>query len=302
MPPPPNDPPTPPAEPITPPDRGESDDIDVELTWSGGDDPDQDPVTYLVRFGRTNPPPDREVVTEKSLEITGLEHDTRYYWQVVARDDHEHAVSGPVWRFRTPEEPPPPNEPPDSPRNPDPPSGGEAPVIVTLTWSGGDDPDGDEVEYVVFLEEGDLADPDSVATVDGKSYSATLDYPGTYFWRIEARDDRGGVGAGPVWFFTTNGPPAPPPCNPSPADGAEGVSTIVMLRWGCGFDPEERPVEFDIRLGTSPNPPFFRNTESREFLIVVDFNTTYYWRIIARDDLGNETEGPVWSFTTRRFD
>jgi hypothetical protein len=237
----------------------------------------------------------------KSLLIEDLDYDTRYYWQIVARDDHDHEVPGPRWRFRTPEEPPPPNEPPDAPRNPDPPNGTEVPIEVTLSWSGGDDPDGDDVVYVVFLEEDDLADPDSVATVTEKSYSTTLGYPGTYFWRIEARDDRGGVGASQIWFFTTNGPPTAP-CNPSPADGAEDVPTIVILRWSCGDDPEGRQVQFDVHIGTTPNPPRIGTVSNRAYGIGLDFDTTYYWRIVARDDLGGRGEGPTWSFTTEEDD
>ena len=30
----------------------------------------------------------------------------------------------------------------------------------------------------------------------------------------------------------------------------------------------------------------------------LNFGTTYYWQIIARDDRGGEQEGPLWHFTT----
>jgi len=30
-----------------------------------------------------------------------------------------------------------------------------------------------------------------------------------------------------------------------------------------------------------------------------DRNTTYYWKIVARDEHGASTTGPNWSFTTR---
>ena len=31
---------------------------------------------------------------------------------------------------------------------------------------------------------------------------------------------------------------------------------------------------------------------------VLDNDTWYFWKIIAKDDYGNETEGPIWSFFT----
>jgi len=83
------------------------------LTWSGGDDPDGDPVSYLVRFGTTNPPPNlRTVFTRSTLTPGVLEFSRTYYWQIVARDDHSHETPGPVWSFHTLG---PPNEAPSPP-------------------------------------------------------------------------------------------------------------------------------------------------------------------------------------------
>jgi uncharacterized protein (TIGR02145 family) len=39
--------------------------------------------------------------TDTSLTMTGLEGGTRYYWTVVAKDDHGLSTSGPVWAFVT---------------------------------------------------------------------------------------------------------------------------------------------------------------------------------------------------------
>jgi hypothetical protein len=297
----PNRPPTAPSEPITPANTATSATADVELTWSGGDDPDEDPVTYLVRLGTSSPPPDLGSVAVKSLALSGLGYETIFYWQVVADDGQGHQVEGPVWSFRTPDTPPPPNDPPDEPRDPVPANGAEVPAVVSLTWSGGDDPDGDDVWYVVYLEANDLSSPDSVAVVYAKEYAATLDHATTYFWRIEARDSRGGVSTGPIWFFTTEELNLAPtaPCDPTPADGAINVWIgLSTLAWGCGVDPEGDGVEFDVYFGLEPDPPYLASTTGNAFQIQAGFARTYYWRVVARDNRGASSSGPTWMFKT----
>jgi hypothetical protein len=304
--PPPNDPPSAPAPPITPPNGSTILGIATLLTWSGGDDPDGDPETYLVRFGTANPPPDLRTVSIKATLIDDLDNERTYYWQIVARDDHGHATEGPVWSFNTPGAP---NDPPSSPCNPNPPHNEDSvPVDAKLKWGCGSDPDGDDVTYVVYLSVGTSA-TDSVATTSVKEYQppASFEYAQTYAWRIEARDDRGAVNSGPTWEFTTVAENQPPnaPCNPDPDNGKEDVSPdSLRLRWGCGQDPDDGDeVAYDVYFGLTPDPQFIDSVSERNYRVGgVDEFTTYYWKIVARDNRGGVTEGPVWHFTTGEED
>jgi len=60
--------------------------------------------------------------------------------------------------------------------------------------------------------------------------------------------------------------------------------------------------EYDLYLGTTPNPPLvasglsFANYVPAAPLAPL---TTHYWHVVARDDRGLETPGPLWTFTTR---
>ena len=95
-----NQPPYTPSEPY--PENGSTDtSIYADLSWVGGD-PDLDPVTYDVYFGTASPPP--KVVSNQSSTIYNpgtLEHDTTYYWKIVAWDDFNVSAKGPIWEFTT---------------------------------------------------------------------------------------------------------------------------------------------------------------------------------------------------------
>ncbi|MCD6267821.1 MAG: PEGA domain-containing protein, partial [Thermotogaceae bacterium] len=90
------------------------------------------------------------------------------------------------------------------------------------------------------------------------------------------------------------------PSNPFPANGASNVSVDVTLSWGCG-DPDGDTLRYDIYFGKDPIPPLAVKDHPTNSWNpgILSYNTTYYWKIVAKDGKGGVTEGPVWSFTTQ---
>jgi len=96
-----------------------------------------------------------------------------------------------------------------------------------------------------------------------------------------------------------NLPPAIP-SNPDPPDNAANQPMITLLHWSCS-DPENDPLWYEVYFGTT-NPPGILGTSVTDTTYnpgPLEYNTTYYWKIVAYDDHGHATEGPVWSFTTK---
>ncbi|MCD4666000.1 MAG: hypothetical protein K8R68_12075, partial [Bacteroidales bacterium] len=98
--------------------------------------------------------------------------------------------------------------------------------------------------------------------------------------------------------WSMNSPPDEPD-NPNPPDNEINVPIYIELSWTC-TDPDNDPLTFDIYFGTSSNPPIeIQGHASTNYSVgQLDYNTTYYWKIVAKDDHDHETPGPVWSFTT----
>ncbi len=96
------------------------------------------------------------------------------------------------------------------------------------------------------------------------------------------------------------------PTNPLPLDGATGVDLAVDLQWKSGDPDPNDQVTYRLYLGTEDNPPLIETLEPLPGdqstitfnLDILEPNTTYYWRVGARDDHGFAVDGPVWSFTT----
>jgi len=102
-----------------------------------------------------------------------------------------------------------------------------------------------------------------------------------------------------VWLGTPHPPKVP--TNPKPVDGAVNVDVTKDLSWtNSKHEDIGEDVYSDLYFGTTNPPPLFKANifETKYDVGVMQFNTKYYWKIIAHDNHGMVTEGPLWSFTT----
>lgn len=99
----------------------------------------------------------------------------------------------------------------------------------------------------------------------------------------------------------TNGNHAPNvPTSPNPPDHTQGVPRFVTLSWIC-TDPENDSLTYDVYLDVV-NPPVtvvIQGISGSSYETgLLPSATIVYWKIKAKDTEGNDTDGPVWSFTT----
>lgn len=283
---------------VSPADGGQDVRVDAILRWFTADI-DGDPLVHDVYFGSSSPPPLVATgIAGDARYLPGtLEFATTYYWRVVARDPLGQETSGPEWSFTTR----PSNYPPNPPGIVAPPNGALGQLLnTTLSWTATDiDPDA-LVSDVYF---GTTTPPPLAAS--GQS-STTYAPPGLAFstqyrWRIVVRDPHGLETTGPVWTFTTRPENYPPnaPVGPSPASGAMNQSESTTLAWQCS-DLDGHTITYDVYFGTATSPPLVASNVATNAYApgLLAFGTTYRWRIVARDELGAETSGPLWVFST----
>jgi hypothetical protein len=129
----------------------------------------------------------------------------------------------------------------------------------------------------------------------------TMDLNTMYYWQIVVWDDQGSSTSGSIWSFTTRGNDPPnEPSDPDPEDGETDVYINTDVSW-TGGDPDGDDVTYDVYFGTSSPPPKIKSNQSGTSYNpqgVLDFDTTYYWQIVAWDIFNYTSTGSIWSFTT----
>lgn len=83
------------------------------------------------------------------------------------------------------------------------------------------------------------------------------------------------------------------PSSPGPSNSASGISVDADLSWYSDAD------SYEVYFGTSSNPSYYGYTYNNYYSLPrLSEYTTYYWRILAYNDCGRGTWGPLWEFTT----
>ena len=106
-------------------------------------------------------------------------------------------------------------------------------------------------------------------------------------------------------FIELSEPPGnlPPyePNTPSPTHGATNVPLNAILSW-VGDDPNPGDtVTYDVYFDTVSPPTKKASNQSATTYTPssLTLTTKYYWKIVAWDNLGASTVGPIWDFTTK---
>jgi N-acetylneuraminic acid mutarotase len=192
--------------------------------------------------------------------------------------------------------------PPDSATNID-----HTTLDVTLRWTATDPNSGDVLTYALYFDTLNPPVTQIASGLNSPGYFLTgLSYGTTYYWKLYITDDKGVTTNGPVWRFTTlphaNTAPGVPiylyPFN----NAAWQYPTLDFGSYG--FDPEgdSDTLFYDLYLGVTPQPPLtlFKNDTSSSWTFTgLNYATTYYWKVMVRDNHYACTSGPVYSFATR---
>ncbi len=232
--------------------------------------------------------------------LTGLAHDTTYYWQVRAGNSEAtiFANAGTWWGFTT-------NIAPPQDFSKSSPTNGGAGVATnpTLTWS--TSPGAAFYEYCCDTSN-DNACSSWVST--GAVTRATisgLSNDTTYYWQVRAANGGGRTYAntGAYWSFTTQGLPPAAFSKSAPPNAATGVAVNPSLSWGTSGGATSYEFCYDTTDDNDCSTWTSTGTHTSVGLSGLSYNTVYFWQVRAINAGGsryaNDSSTGFWSFRTQ---
>jgi subtilisin family serine protease len=237
-----------------------------------------------------------------------LDHDKQYFWRAKAKDNYDNE-SGYSFTFDFNTESVP-NTPPVLSDGLVSPASGYVTTDFTYSVTYTDADNDPPASPTLSIDGGgpiDMTEVDSGDTdyTDGKDYQYTTsglakDITHTYqFAASDGVDDATGDTESHDGPTVQNSPPNMPG-NPSPANNATGISVNADLSWTGGDPDAGDTATYDVYFGTNTTPPLVSTNQTGTTYdpgTLAD-DTIYYWQIVARDNHGAESTGPVWWFST----
>lgn len=90
----------------------------------------------------------------------------------------------------------------------------------------------------------------------------------------------------------------------SPNDNSTDQNISLALSW-YSTDENEDTLHYDVYIispGISEKYLVLENSiDTSVVLEDLDYSATYYWQVVVTDDIGDDVNGDIWSFTTKEF-
>ncbi|RKR08104.1 hypothetical protein CLV91_2874 [Maribacter vaceletii] len=178
--------------------------------------------------------------------------------------------------------------------------------VLDFEWSAASDPDGDSISYLLEISKNNLfTTTEESFEVSGTTKNVTLEKETAYYWRVKAMDSKNLSGdySTTYQFYTegigeTNHVPFSPKIIAPEIDGnVTGMAT--KLQWDAS-DVDNDPLVYDVYFDTT-NPPttlISENQSEKSLDVTLTTSTTYYWKIVSKDNKGGQSIGQIWSFNT----
>ena len=140
------------------------------------------------------------------------------------------------------------------------------------------------------------------------SYLPFADYNGddSFTYKTYDGEDYSNIATVTILITSVNDLPNAP-SHPYPNDNATNIDINIILHWRGAYpgspyeyDPDGDPVTFDIYFGTNNSPPLMvHNQSNTSYDPILNYNTVYYWKIIAWDNHNASNASEIWRFTTQ---
>jgi surface antigen len=220
-----------------------------------------------------------------------LARNTTYTWRVKAKNAVGESNWSAEWSFTTIDVPAVPVL--SSPRNLE----RDVSLTPTLSWN----PAARATSYWVQVRQGSTVvfENNNLTSTSVTVPSGRLARNTTYTWRVKAKNAVGESNWSAEWSFTTIDVPAVPVLS-SPRHGERDVSLTPTLSW----NPAARATSYWVQVRQGSTVVFENNNLTSTSVTVssgrLARNTTYTWRVKAKNAVGESNWSAEWSFTTRR--
>ncbi len=229
--------------------------------------------------------------TNTSQSVTGLAVGTTYFWRVNTKNVAGTSVYSTVWSFTTSAAP-------------------LAPVLIApinlavnqsvnpnLSWNASVGAATYRVQVSTLNTFATTVFNDS--TVTGTSQPLTGLNPGTtYFWRVNAKNVAGTSPYSTRSFTTAATIPLPPVLS-APADASIDIKLNPTLIWFSSVGATSYRLQLDTSQAfAAPVLDDSTITILQQPLVGLKTNTTYYWRMNAKNSGGTSAYSTIWRFTT----
>ncbi|MFA6467654.1 MAG: ice-binding family protein [Bacteroidota bacterium] len=230
--------------------------------------------------------------TSTSQLISGLSVGTTYFWRVNAKNAAGTSVFSTVWSFNTTAVPLAPTliAPSDLATN--------RPTNPSLSWNASIGANTYRLQLSTSNTFATTLFNDS--TITGTSQPITGLVNGTtYFWRVNAKNGSGTSPYSIVRSFTVILTVPQPPILSAPLDAAIDQKLNLSLSWLASNGASSYRVQLDTSQ-VFANPVVNDSTVLGLIKPVtgLKINTTYYWRVNAKNSGGTSAYSTVWRFTT----